>query len=477
MKEYQFAIIGGGAAAFAAATKSADLKIGKVIMINSGLPIGGTCVNVGCVPSKVLLEIGSQVYYPLNQQFESLKMLARSENRKSVFDITKIIAEKDEIVESLRQSNYRDVITALNNVEFVEGFARFVSSDKVEVLGERPRIIEAEKFLIATGSKPKIPPIKGIEKVKYLTNVEALSPVEVPDRFVVLGGGPLGLEFAQMYRHFGSEVLVIEMENRVLPMEEPEVSREIQHALEDEGIQFMTSSKLIELSNNGTKKHARVDYSGDVVDVDFDEILIATGVQPNTASLNLESVGVKTDRRGFIEIDEHFRTANANIFAAGDCVGKLALETVAAREGAIAAENALTGSAKTINYEEIPHAVFTMPQVASVGITEAELMKRIKVCACRTVPISSVPKGRALKIKHGIVKLVINPHSAEIVGASVVSPVAAEMIHEAALAIRNKMTIYDLIDTVHVFPTFSEGLKIAAQAFTRDISTMSCCIG
>ena len=475
MKQYQVAIIGGGAAAFAAATKAADLNVGKVIMINSGLPIGGTCVNVGCVPSKVLLEIGAKLYYPWNPSFKSLPSSAAQ--IKPRVHIAEIINEKDEIVESLRQSNYRDVVSALKNVEFVEGRGRFVSPNAVEIIAQTSRTIEADKFIVATGSRAAIPPIKGIEKIKYLTNIEALSLKTVPERLVVLGGGPLGLEFAQMYRHFGSEVLVIEMGNRVLPLEEPEASREIQRALEDEGIQFMTSSKLIELSSDDNLKHAKVDHKGDIIEIDFDEILIATGVQPNTAGLNLDSAGVRTDRRGFIETGDHLRTANPNIYAAGDCVGKMALETVAAKEGAVAAENALTGSEKTINYEQIPHAVFTMPQVASVGITEAELMKRIKVCACRTVPISSVPKGRALKEKYGMVKLVINPHTAEIVGAAVVSPVAAEMIHEAALAIRNKMTIQDLIDTVHVFPTFSEGLKIAAQAFTRDTSTMSCCIG
>ena len=475
MKQYQLAIIGGGAAAFAAATKAADLNVGKVIMINSGLPIGGTCINVGCVPSKVLLEIGAKLYYPWNPGFKSLQSSATQ--IKPRVNIAEIINEKDEIVESLRQSNYRDVVSALKNVEFVEGRGRFVSSNAVEIIAQTSRTIEADKFIVATGSRAAIPPIKGIEKVKYLTNIEALSLKTVPERLLVLGGGPLGLEFAQMYRHFGSDVLLIEMEKRVLPLEEPEVSREIQRALEDEGIQFMTSSKLLEISSNGQLKHAKVDRGGDVVELDFDEILIATGVKPNTNGLNLESGIVKTSRRGFIETDEYLRTANPDIYAAGDCVGKMALETVAAKEGAIAAENALTGSAKAINYEQIPHAVFTTPQVASVGITEAELMRRIKVCSCRTVPISSIPKGRALREKHGIVKLVINPHNAEVVGVGIVSPNASEMIHEATLAIRNKMTIYDLIDTVHVFPTFSEGLKIAALAFTRDVSKMSCCIG
>ncbi len=467
--------MGGGAAVFAGATKAADLKIENVVMINSGLPIGGTCVNVGCVPSKVLLEMGAQIYYPHVGRFKSLQPAAQLS--ASTLDIQKVMAEKDEIVESLRQSNYRDVIAAFKNVEFLEGTARFASPTAVEVSGEKTKMIEADKFIIATGSRAKIPPLKGIESVGYLTNIEALSLKKVPKRFLVIGGGPLGLEFAQMFRHLGSEVVVVELEKRVLPLEEPEVSKEIQRALEDEGIKFMVSSKLLEFSVNAKGKHGVVENKGEKVDAGFDQVLIATGIQPNTDKLNLDGTGVKTDHRGFIETDCHLRTANPGIYAAGDCTGKMALETVAAKEGAVAAENAMTGTEKSINYDQIPHAVFTTPQVASVGITEAELMKRLNVCACRTVPIGSVPKGRALKEKYGIVKLVINPHNAEIVGASTVSPVAAEMIQEATLAMRSKITIYDLIDTVHVFPTFSEGLKIAAQAFTRDIKTMSCCIG
>ena len=208
-----------------------------------------------------------------------------------------------------------------------------------------------------------------------------------------------------------------------------------------------------------------------------EELLLATGIEPQTKELQLQNAGVEVGSHGSIQTNVEMQTSQEHIWAAGDCVGKLALETVAAKEGAIAAENALTDVHKKINYDEIPHAVFTMPQVASVGLTESELMKRINVCACRTVPLASVPKAKAIGEERGLIKLVINPHTNAIVGCHIVAPLAADMIHEAVLAVRHKLTIDDIIDTIHVFPTFSEGIKLAAQAFTRDISVMTCCIG
>jgi mercuric reductase len=183
------------------------------------------------------------------------------------------------------------------------------------------------------------------------------------------------------------------------------------------------------------------------------------------------------DNRGFIKTNDELRTSVKNIWAVGDCAGKSFLETSAAKEGAVAAENALKNSKKKINYDEIPHAVFTNPQVASVGITEAELMRRLKVCACRTIPLSIVPKARAIEETRGVIKMVVNPHNGVIVGCHIVTTNAADIIHEATLAIKFQLTIDDIIDTVHVFPTLSEGIKLVAQAFKRDISVMSCCIG
>ncbi|KXB97149.1 MAG: hypothetical protein AA908_08315 [Chlorobi bacterium NICIL-2] len=468
MKEYPLIIIGGGAAAFAAATKANDLRQ-KALIVNSGLPIGGTCVNVGCVPSKHLLEVGARYYYGQRPGFPAIRTSGQFQ-----FDFPAAIAHKNVVVESLRRSNYLDVVGNFKTVEFRSGAARFVSDHEIEIDGERLR---GERFIIATGSKAKIPPIPGIESVKYLTNIEALDLAHLPSSMIVVGGGPLGLEFAQMYAHFGTKVTVLEKMKRILPLEEPEVSAEMQRILEEEGLVIHTGVDIKSVREESGKKIVVAKIKNEERQFAAEELLLATGIEPKTKSLGLEQAGVATDARGFIVTDSELRTTQPHIWAAGDCVGKMALETVAAKEGAVAAENALTGSHLSLNYDEIPHAVFTTPQVASVGLTERELMRRLNVCACRTVPLSMVPKAKAVGETRGLVKLVIDPRTSVVVGCHIVAPVAAEMIHEAVLAIRCKLTVDDLINTVHTFPTFSEGIKLAAQAFTRDISVMTCCIG
>lgn len=332
------------------------------------------------------------------------------------------------------------------------------------------------KIIITTGSRPKILPIKGIDNVKYLTNRTALSLEKLPESIIVIGAGPLGLEFAQMFAMFGSRVYVIEKEQRILPLEEPEISSALKESLERWGIKFYTGAVISEVWQNGNSKFVKFSMDDENTTLEAEEILLATGVAPNTSNLGLENAGVETDKRGFIKVDETLRTTAENIWAGGDCVGKMFLETVAAKEGNIAATNALEDKNLKIDYESIPHAVFTFPQVASVGITEDELMKRLNVCACRTVKFSSVPKAIAAKREEGLIKMVVNPHNRAIVGVHIVSHNAAEIINSAALAVKFKLTIYDIIDTVNVFPTFSEAVKIAALAFTRDISVMSCCI-
>ncbi len=468
MKEYRLVIIGGGAAAFAAATKANDFQK-EALIINGGLPIGGTCVNVGCVPSKHLLEVGARYYYGQQPMFSSIHT-----NGEFQFDFQKAISFKNEIIASLRKSNYTDVVDNLKTVEYRSGKATFVSKNEVDVNGER---IRGENFIIATGSKAKVLPFKDIESVKYLTNIEALDLDYLPESMIVVGGGPLGLEFAQMYLHFGTKVTVLEKMNRILPLEEPEISDEMRRILENEGLVIHTSVDIQSVREEQGKKIVVAKVKNEQREFKADELLLATGVEANAKELGLEEAGVSVDHRGFIMANDAMQTTEKHIWAAGDCVGKLALETVAAKEGSIAAENALTGSRKKLNYDEIPHAVFTMPQVASVGLTERELMKRINVCSCRTVPLSAVPKAKAVGETRGVIKLVIDPHTSAIVGCHIVAPVAAEIIHEAVLALRYKLTIDDIIDTVHAFPTFSEGIKLAAQAFTRDISVMTCCIG
>jgi len=465
-KNFELIILGGGAAAFAAATVAADLGA-KTAMINEGLPLGGTCVNVGCIPTKHLLEVGNHYYLANHNRFRAI------EANGSSLDFRAAIAEKDELIAGLRERNYQEVLESMEGVTLYEGRGRFISPHEVEVNGQ---VLTGEKFIIATGSSPRIVPFPGIERVRYLTNREALALEALPKTMIIIGAGPLAMEFAQMFSRFGTEVTVLARGPRVLRREEPEVSQELQRCLEEEGIVIHTNTKVEGLCEEGGLKVVEASIAGTKRTLKAEQLLMATGVVPNTADLGLEEAGVKLGRGGEILVDEQLRTSAEHIFAAGDVIGPPHLEAVAAKEGHVAAENALTDAGKTIDYNVIPHAVFTDPQVASVGLTEEEFSKRHQVCACRVVQMEHVPKAQAIKDTRGLIKMVIDPRSTEIVGVHIVASLAAEMIHEAVLAIKNRMTIDELIDTVHVFPTLSEGIKLAAQAFRRDVTKMSCCV-
>ncbi len=466
MEKYDLVIVGGGGAGFAAATVASEAGT-RVALLNGGLPLGGTCVNVGCVPSKLLLEMGGEHYHYQHPRFN-----ATSGNRQASFDFGAAIDEKDKMVTVLRESNYTRVAEGLGTT-VIEGQGRFISPTQIEVDGQ---VLEADKFIIATGSRARILPFKGIDKVGYLTNREALSLSRLPQSMTIIGAGPLGLEFAQMYARFGTLVTLLEKEGQVLPQAEPEVAEELRRCLEAEGIIIHTGVDIETVREEGGLKVVEARLDDRQITVQGDELLLATGVVPNTADLGLDAAGVATDQRGFVVVNDQLATSTANIWAAGDVTGGLFLETVAAKEGFVAANNALNGTSKTIDYNSIPKAVFTDPQVASVGSTEDEFMREHGICACRTVRLEQLPKARAVKETRGLVKMAIFPDTQAIAGVHIVAPLAAELIHEATLAVKFKLTLDDIIDTVHVFPTFSEAIKLVAQSFTRDISQMSCCV-
>jgi len=279
-----------------------------------------------------------------------------------------------------------------------------------------------------------------------------------------------------MYAHFGTRVTVLERERQVLPLMEPEVADELRRCLEAEGITIHTRVDIDEVREDGGLKVVEAKVGTSRLTVEAEELLLATGVTPNSDDLGLEAAGVAVDRRGFITVNDELQTSAPHIWAAGDVVGRLFLETVAAKEGYAAASNALEGAHRTLDYDSVPKAVFTSPQVASVGLTEAEIMKRYGVCSCRTVEVAQVPKARAVKETRGLIKMVVHPETQAIAGVHMVAPLAADLIHEATLAVKFKLTVDDIIDTVHVFPTLSEGIKLVAQSFKRDITRMSCCV-
>jgi mercuric reductase len=383
----------------------------------------------------------------------------------------------------MRRKNYDEVLANLDGVDYLEGQGRLVGPAQVEANGQ---VYEADKILIATGASPKPLPIPGMGVVPWHTHRTIMDLKELPKSLVIIGAGPLGLEFAQMFAHFGAQVTVLEAMDQVLPREEPEVAQEIQRCLEAEGITFHLGVTIEGVTEQGGKKvvvlrggrgvQRRRSLATAVEELVADELLLAAGVQGNTADMGLDKAGVKVNRNGFVQVNEYYQTDNRNVFAAGDCIGKMPLETVAAKEGALAAENALTVPVRTINYDHIPHAVFTNPQVASVGLTEAEEMRRFNACSCRTITMDAVPKAQAIKEDRGVFKMVVHPRSGKILGVHIVAPHAADLIHEATLAVKFGLTVDDLVDTVHVFPTLSEGIKRVAQAFTRDVSRMACCV-
>lgn len=462
---YDLVILGGGAAAFAAAIRADELGF-RSVMINNGLPMGGTCVNVGCIPSKFLLEAGNEYYYRQSPQFAcNLPGAIRC-------DFPEAIANKDRTVRLLRRVNYREVLEE-RKIEYVTASGHLQSARRVKAGG---RLFEGRHVLLATGTSPKIPPIDGLERAGYLTNRTLMQRKDRPEKLLVLGGGPLGLEFAQMYAHFGSSVTVLESTDRILPLEEPEVSTELAACLEREGIRIHVGARVRAVRRLHGRIRCELTNGEGGIRCEADEILVATGVVPNTTGLASAEAGLALTEKGFVQTDEHLRTNLPGVWAAGDLTGHLMLETVAAKEGALVASNALNGETRSIDYDLVPRAVFTNPQVASVGLTEAEYLRRGGACECRVIGMDRIPKALTVGDTRGVLKMVADRDSRRVVGVHIVSPLAADLIHAAAYALRGRLTVEDIIDMVHVFPTFSEAIKFAAESFHHDMSKMSCCI-
>ena len=466
MVKYDLVILGGGAAAFSAAIR-ADRNGAKALMIDGGT-IGGTCVNVGCVPSKRLLAVGDQFFRVANRAFEGIRL----EDGWST-DFGAVILSKDRLVASLRKSKYVDVLGSLKGVDYVHGLATFVGPHEVKV-GKRR--VEGGKFVIATGSSPAIPSIPGMQDVDYLTNVEALSLKERPDSMIVVGGRALGLEFAQMYQHLGTQVTVLQRSSRILPEEEPEISRSLQDYLEEDGVKIHSNVELLAAEQRSGLKSLTARIEGRKRRFEAECLLMATGRNPNTEGLNLPAAGVEAKDDGGVKVDAEMRSTAHHIFAGGDVIGKPMLETTAAKEGYIAAENALANRGLKMDYRAVPHAVFTNPAVASVGATEAlaDADGRVR-CTCNTIMLKQVPKPLIVEDIRGLVKIVAEAKSHKILGVHILASVAPDIIHEGVLAVKLGLTLEDVIDTVHVFPTHSESIKLAALSFFEDVDKLSCC--
>lgn len=467
MNKYDLIIIGGGAGAFAAAIKANELEA-KTLMVNKGLPLGGTCVNVGCVPSKTLLWAGEVMHLARNHNIPGIEIEVKN------FDFAKVVQHELDLVSKLQAEKYEKVLSGLEHVTNIEGRATFVSPNEIETNGQK---YAAKKFIIAAGSTATIPPIENIHEVGYITHVEALQLKQQPKELVVVGAGPVGLELAQMYARFGTKVTILQRNVSIFPPAERELTDRLSESLTKEKITIKTNVQVESARKEGGKKILTYLVDGKQEEVSGDEILLAVGKTPNTNELALNKAKVEIDEKQAIKVNPQFQTSQQHIYAVGDVTNApLRLEPTAGREGTLAAENALKGAQNSIDYDTVPWTIFTDPQFAGVGLTEDEQMKRFGTCMCRTVSFKDVPKAHIIGRTEGLIRMLINPDTKQILGVHILAPNAGDLIAEAMMLVKNKNTIDDVVNSLPMFPTLSEAIKVAALSFTKDISKLSCCV-
>jgi mercuric reductase len=462
--EYELAIIGSGGGAFAAAIRAVGLGA-RVVMVERGT-VGGTCVNIGCVPSKTLLRAAETYHRVGHHPFEGL------ETKAGAVDYGALVVQKDGLVEDLRKEKYADLVDEYG-WEFVEGEASF---EDVGTLRVGDRRIRAGAYLVATGARPLVPDVPGLEETGYLTSTTAMELKEMPGSVLVIGAGYVGLEQGQLMSRLGSRVTVMQRGPRLLKEQEPEVSEAIREGLEREGIEVLTGVCIerAEKAEDG-KKRLYLTVDGEERVLEGEEILVATGRRPNVEKLGLDRAGVELDERGAVRVDGGLGTTNPNVWAVGDVTLGPQYVYVAAHEGAMAADNALSQAGKTLDFGALPGVMFTDPQVATVGLTEARARAEGRDVETSVLPLKAVPRALVNRDTLGVVKLVAEAGTGRLLGAHVAAENAGEVIYAATLAVRFGLTVSDLADGFAPYLTMSEGLKLAAQTFGRDVSKLSCC--
>jgi len=465
-RNYDLMTIGGGSAAFSAAIKAAELGA-RVAIVEKGT-VGGTCVNIGCVPSKTLIKAAELCYHSAYPQFEGLTACPPPSNWQ------RVVQQKDELVAALRQGKYVDVAAVYPAITILKGDATLLGGRQVRVNGT---VYEPEKIVVATGSSPWAPPVPGLHAAGFLTSEQALSLEALPASMIIIGGGSIGLEFAQLFARFGVQVMVLESGPHVARAEEPEIGQALVRYLEDEKVRICTNVTISRVERQDGNYLVHTEANGKQEICRAERLLVATGRRPNTSGFGLDAAGVRLGPRGEIVVNEHLQTSNLDIYAAGDCVGDPMYVYVAAYAGGLAAENALTGVGKVYDLTALPHVTFTDPQIASVGLTEQHAKAKGLHVQTAVLPLHHVPRALAARNTKGLIKLVAEEDTDRLVGAHVLAAEAGEVIQEATLAIRFGLTVQDLAQTFHPYLTMVEGLKLAALTFKRDVSKLSCCAG
>ena len=465
--DYDLVVIGSGSAAFAAAIEARGAGA-RVAMVERGT-LGGTCVNIGCVPSKTLLRAADVHHLASTNPFRGLKTHADAP------DLATLVAEKDALVADLRQKKYADLIPEYQ-IDWIPGEARFLDDRRLQV-GDR--VIAAGRYVIATGARPRIPGIPGLDEVPYLTSTSALSLTRRPDHLIVIGSGYIALELGQLFRRWGSQVTLIQRSPVLLPAYDDEVRTVLADMLDEAGIEVIRGAAYEQVAGQAPDIRVHLTVAGAERVVRGDAVLIAAGRDPNTEALNLEAAGIRVGDRHQPLFDAHLQTSNPRVYVAGDVTLGPQFVYVAAYEGKLAAQNALalTASPVALDLEVVPAVTFTQPAVAAVGLTEAEAERQGLAVKASVLPLDAVPRALANRDTRGVMKLVADQETGRLRGAQVVADNAGDVIYAATLAVKHGLTIADLTDTLAPYLIMAEGLKLAALTFDKDVSKLSCCAG
>ena len=462
---YDLAVIGAGSAGFSAAITAAE-QGANVALIGHGT-LGGTCVNVGCVPSKALIRATETLH-----QAGAADRFAGIRAEGYVTDWATLVAQKDELVAGLRQAKYADLLPAYYTIAYLDGPAPLAAGGVVV----KGTLIEVPKVIITTGARPAVPQIPGIEAIDYLTSTSALDLKTLPKSLLVVGGGFVGAELTQVFARAGVKVTIV-CRSRLLPAAEPEIAEALSRYFMQEGITVNcgVAYEFCRKTDIGVELCVRQNGRRQVLTAE--QILIAAGRSPNVEQLGLAEAGVRQGKNGSIEVDDRLRTSRAGTYAAGDVTGRDQFVYMAAYGAKLAANNALNSDSLVYDNRAMPGIVFTDPQVATVGLTEVQAKAAGNLVATSVLTLNNVPRALAARDTRGLIKLVADAKSRKLLGAHILAPEGGDSIQTAALAIKAGMTVEQLGETIFPYLTTVEGLKLAALGFTKDVHRLSCCAG
>lgn len=463
--KYDLIIIGGGSAAFAASIKASELEK-KVLMINDGLPIGGTCVNVGCVPSKTLIRTAEQFHIANYPNFSSIKP---GDNK---IDFKEVIHQKTELVEELRQHKYVNVLKDDSNVTILKACGKLKDKNTIEADGKK---YSAERILVATGSTTFVPDIPGLKEIDYLTNETLYDLEELPEHLIVIGGRYIALENAQMFARLGSKVTILQRSFRILPDEMPDVTESLKEYLEEEGIEIKTGVRIKSIEKKDEKIFINASIKDEEETIQGTHIFVATGRKGNINGLGLKELGVELHKQYFIKTNEYMQTSIPNIYAAGDVTGEYLFVYSAAYEGSLAVANMFGESRTKKDYSVFPWVIFTDPQVSGIGMDENQAYENKIDYEVSTVQLKDVPRSLAARNSKGFIKLIRNKENDKLIGARILASEGSELLMEISLAIKYGIIVKELKQMFHPYLTLSEGIKLTAIGFDKDIKKLSCC--